>query len=112
MDKYVIYPCTESSSPGFLEHLPSLFKDINMSRRFALRWAVQAAALVDASCSGEVEGAAARTLDYYSRSLEALGQTLAERGKMPDDYDLMTMAMLDIEESVNQAFTCVLWHRY
>jgi hypothetical protein len=98
MDKYVIYPCTESSSPGFLEHLPSLFHDVNVSGRFALRWAVEAAALADSSRSGDGEEAAARALDYYSRSLEALGQSLSEKDKVPDDYDLMTVVMLDIFE--------------
>jgi hypothetical protein len=31
-------------------------------------------------------------------SLGALGQSLAEPGKAPDDYDLMTIVMLDIFE--------------
>ncbi|CAK7221945.1 hypothetical protein SBRCBS47491_004702 [Sporothrix bragantina] len=50
MDKYVLYPCNQTSSPGFLEHLPSMFQEVNnMSGRHALRWSVRAAAYADIS---------------------------------------------------------------
>lgn len=98
LSKYVLEPCTESSSPGFLEHLPCLFKDVNVNGRYALRWAVQAAALADQSRKSHEESAT-KALECYGRALAALGQSLAEKGKTPDDYDLMTVVILDIFEA-------------
>ncbi|KAF5537228.1 negative acting factor [Fusarium phyllophilum] len=98
MDKYVLLPCNESSSPGFLEHLPCLFKEVNIEGRYALRFAVQACAFADLSreqSSGELFK---RSLECYGYALSALGQSLAEKNKTPDDYDLMTVVMLDIFE--------------
>ncbi|KPM42869.1 PAB-dependent poly(A)-specific ribonuclease subunit PAN2 [Neonectria ditissima] len=100
MDKYVIYPCHESSSPGFLEHLPCLFKEVNVNGRHALRWAVQAAAVADLSRDQSPEILAPRALEYYGRALSALGNSLAEKGKIPDDYDLMTVVILDLFETL------------
>jgi hypothetical protein len=99
MDNYVIYPCNESSSSGFLEHLPGLFKEVNVNGRYALRWAVQATALADYSV-GRVDSQeiAGQALEYYSQSLSALGKSLAKKGKQPDDHDLMTVVILDIFE--------------
>ncbi|KAI1804239.1 hypothetical protein F4811DRAFT_521293 [Daldinia bambusicola] len=37
MDKYVLYPCCETSSPGFLKHFPCLFKEVSVEGCFALR---------------------------------------------------------------------------
>ncbi len=44
-----MYPCNQTSSPGFLEHLPCMFKEVNIEGRYALRWAVQAAGYADSS---------------------------------------------------------------
>ncbi|KAK7414478.1 poly(A)-specific ribonuclease [Neonectria punicea] len=100
MEKYVIYPCHESSSPGFLEHLPCLFKEVNVDGRHALRWVVQAAAVADLSRDQSPEILAPRALEYYGRALSALGNSLAEKGKIPDDYDLMTVVILDLFETL------------
>jgi len=98
MDKYVMYPCNESSTPGFLEHLPCMFKEVNVEGRLALRYAVQAAAFADFCTSVNDAELAQKALKCYGMSLSALGQSLAGPGKVPDDYDLMTVVMLDIFE--------------
>ncbi|KAI1101833.1 hypothetical protein F4804DRAFT_287701 [Jackrogersella minutella] len=99
IDKYVIYPCAETSSPGFLEHLPSLFQDVNVGGRFALRWAVRAAAYADLSKVQNNNALAKKALYCYGMSLNALGESISPQGKVPDDYDLMTVVMLDIFET-------------
>ncbi|KAH6982090.1 hypothetical protein BKA56DRAFT_672863 [Ilyonectria sp. MPI-CAGE-AT-0026] len=99
MDKYVIYPCHESSSPGFLEHLPVLFQEVNVDGRHALRWAVQAAAIADLSREHDPKLLAPRALECYGQALGALGRSLAEKGKIPDDYDLMAVVILDMFET-------------
>jgi len=97
-DKYVMYP-GENSKTGFLEHLPCLFGEVNVEGRCALRWAVQAAALADASREHHhTSGLATQALDCYGKALTALSQSLSEKGKVPDDYDLMTIVVLDIFE--------------
>lgn len=98
MDKFVIYPCNETSSPGFLEHLPSMFKEVNVEGRYALRWAVQAAAYADISKDQENSVFASKALQCYGMALKALGASLATPGKQPDDHDLMTVVILDIFE--------------
>ncbi|KAL2208374.1 hypothetical protein CC79DRAFT_567195 [Sarocladium strictum] len=98
MDKFVIYPCEESSTPGFLEHLPCLFREVNVKGRYALRWAVQASAFADISKSQNKRDFATKALEYYGNSLVALEKSLGKEGKEPDDYDLMTVVMLDIFE--------------
>ncbi|KAH0526071.1 hypothetical protein TsFJ059_009451 [Trichoderma semiorbis] len=101
IDKYVMYPCNQTSSPGFLEHLPSMFKEVNIKGRYALRWAVQAAAYADAiSQDKESDALASKALQYYGMALGALGESLAASGKEPDDYDLMTVVVLDIFETL------------
>lgn len=100
LDNYVIYPCNESSSPGFLEHLPGLFKEVNVRGRFALRWAVEAASLADHSRRKNDASSARKALQQYSQSLNALGKSLSKNGKEPDDYDLMTVVVLDIFETL------------
>lgn len=102
MDNYVIYPCTESSGVGFLEHLPCLFKLVNIEGRYALRYAVQAAAYADASRQQNSNSDTKKALEYYGKALSALSQSLAEKSKVPDDYDLMTVVILDIFEVFNQ----------
>ncbi|KAI0888769.1 uncharacterized protein GGS22DRAFT_62938 [Annulohypoxylon maeteangense] len=99
IEKYVIYPCTETSSPGFLEHLPSLFKDVNVEGRFALRWAVRAAAYADLAKDQKSTALTNKAFHCYGMSLSALGESLSSQGKVPDDHDLMTAVMLDIFET-------------
>ncbi|KAI2464103.1 hypothetical protein F4781DRAFT_86651 [Annulohypoxylon bovei var. microspora] len=99
IDKYVVYPCAETSAPGFLEHLPSLFRDVNVEGRFALRWAVRAAAYADLSKGQNNDALANKAFHCYGLSLSALGESLSSQGKVPDDYDLMTAVMLDIFET-------------
>ncbi|KAK6853112.1 hypothetical protein PG995_009924 [Apiospora arundinis] len=100
MDKYVMYPCNETSSPGFMEHLPSLFKEVNVEGRYALRWAVRAAAFAEAARDSDGNHVAQRALHCYGEALSALGESLAEPGKTPDDYDLMTIVVLDLFEAL------------
>ncbi|KAH6956874.1 hypothetical protein DER45DRAFT_292293 [Fusarium avenaceum] len=100
IDKYVLLPCNESSSAGFLEHLPSLFKEVNIQGHYALRFAVQACAFADLSREQSSEALARKSLEFYGHALAALGQSLAEKHKTPDDYDLMTTVMLDIFETL------------
>lgn len=97
-ENYVLYPCSDLSTPGFLEHLPCLFKEVNVPGRYALRWAVQAFAYADLSRRENSQSAVSKALDHYGRSLSALGKSLSEEGKVPDDYDLMTVVILDIFE--------------
>lgn len=97
-EKFVMYPCNENSTPGFLEHLPSLFKDIKKEGRFALRWAVRAAAY--ASVSNEQENASVyeKALHCYGLALTNLGESLKNPETKPDDYVLMTIVVLDLFE--------------
>ena len=95
----MLYPCNSNSSQGFLEHLPNLFTDVNVEGRWALRYAVQAAAAADASRNQSMgSGLANRALDLYGKALSALGKSLSEQDRVPDDYDLMTVVVLDIFE--------------
>lgn len=98
MEKYVIYPCNQTSSPGFLEHLPCMFQEVNVDGRYALRWAVRAAAYADISKDQDSDVLARKALQCYGMALSALGDSLAASGKVPDDYDLMTVVVLDIFE--------------
>lgn len=98
MDKYVMYPCNQTSSPGFLEHLPCMFQEVNVDGRYALRWAVRAAAYADISKDQDSDALAKKALQCYGMALSALGDSLATPGKVPDDYDLMTGVVLDIFE--------------
>jgi hypothetical protein len=98
IDKYVIYPCNQTSSPGFLEHLPCMFQEVNIDGRYALRWAVRAAAYADVSKDQESDVISRKALQCYGMALSALGESLAAPRKVPDDYDLMTVVILDIFE--------------
>jgi hypothetical protein len=98
MEKYVMYPCSQTSSPGFLEHLPCMFQEINVNGRYALRWAVRAAAFADLSKDQDIDTLERKALQCYGMALSALGDSLATEGKVPDDYDLMTVVVLDIFE--------------
>ncbi|KAK8060176.1 hypothetical protein PG996_010106 [Apiospora saccharicola] len=72
-----MYPCNESSSPGFLEHLPSLFKEVNVEGRYALRWAVRAASYAEAARDSEGSHIVQNALHCYGEALSALGESLA-----------------------------------
>ncbi|KAI0016872.1 hypothetical protein F4780DRAFT_782815 [Xylariomycetidae sp. FL0641] len=100
MQNYVVQPCNQKSSPGFLEHLPCMYKEVNVNGRYALRWAVQAAACADGSRDARGGASQCEALHYYGRSLSAFAKSLSTPGKVPDDYDLMTVVMLDIFENV------------
>ncbi|KAK6530539.1 hypothetical protein TWF694_003881 [Orbilia ellipsospora] len=100
MEKYVMYPCNQTSSPGFLEHLPCMFQDVNFDGRYALRWAVRAAAYADISKEQDSDALANKALQCYGMALSALGESLGKTGKVPDDYDLMTVVVLDIFETL------------
>ena len=99
-DQYVLYPCNHGSSPGFLEHLPSLFKTGFEKGRMALRWAVRAASLAGLASETDDITLRSQALQCYGTSLSCLGESLAGHGKDPDDYDLMTVVILDIFETV------------
>lgn len=104
----------QRASQGFLEFLPCTFEEVNVRGRYALRWAVQATALADAasqaSCNGrpgDTDGASNgqagramghRALECYGKALSALSNSLGRQGKIPDDYDLMTVVILDLFE--------------
>jgi hypothetical protein len=77
-----------------------MFKEVNVEGRYALRWAVEAAAYADVSNNQEQErnALARKALKCYGMALKALGESLSAPGKEPDDYDLMTVVMLDIFE--------------
>lgn len=97
-DKYVLFPCSAVSSTGFLEHLPSLFKESNVQGRYALRWAVQAVAYAEISSKENSRDAAKLAVQLYGKALAALSESLGSQGKPPDDHDLMTVVILDIFE--------------
>ncbi|PMD47728.1 hypothetical protein L207DRAFT_416517 [Hyaloscypha variabilis F] len=100
MEKYVMYPCNQTSSPGFLEHLPCMFQEVNINGRYALRWAVRAAAYADLSKDQDSDVLSRKALQCYGMTLSALADSLATPGKVPDDYDLMTVVVLDIFETL------------
>ena len=108
-EKYVMYPCNHGSSPGFLEHLPQLFKDINIEGRLALRWAVHAAAYGNLSNDHGNAAFANKALQCYGRALSALGEALTDPKTAPDDYVLMTVVVLDLFE-VNLHFWFLYLH--
>lgn len=105
---------SQRASQGFLEFLPCTFEEVNVTGRYALRWAVQAAALADVAtqdpfsrkqddtvyASGTQSGAGTgqRALECYGLALSALSDSLGKDGKTPDDYDLMAVVILDIFE--------------
>ena len=97
-EKYVMYPCNQGSTPGFLEHLPALFREIQPEGRLALRWAVRAAAYASLSKDQDNATLGNKALECYGRSLSALADALKDATKDPDDYSLMTVVILDIFE--------------
>jgi hypothetical protein len=100
LENYVLYPVSQTSSPGFLEHLPNLFKgdQMNPEGRLALRWAVRAVSYASVSSEQHNVNLASKSLECYGLALSALGKSLGEPGKIPDDYELMTIVILDMFE--------------
>jgi hypothetical protein len=101
-DEHVLSQCSPGSNKAFLDHLPTLYNEVNIGGRYALRYAVQAAALANdlqgesVSDGGPV---AWKSLDFYGKALSALSTSLSEKKESPpDDYDLMTVALLDLFE--------------
>jgi hypothetical protein len=76
-----------------------MFQEVNVNGRYALRWAVRAAAYADLSKDQDGDALAKKALQCYGLALTALGDSLAMPGKVPDDYDLMTVVVLDIFEA-------------
>ena len=93
-----MYPCDNSSSPGFLEHLPCLFEEVKTEGKSALRWAVRAAAHASLSNDQGNTTLSNIALRCYGRALSALGESLADTQAVPDDYTLMTVVVLDLFE--------------
>lgn len=97
-EKYIMYPCNQGSSPGFLEHLPSLFREFRNEGRLALRWAVLGAAYAGLSNDQDNATLGNKALQYYGMSLSALADALKANTNPPDDFCLMTVVILDIFE--------------
>lgn len=98
-EKYVMYPCNNSSSSGFLEYLPCLFEEVKTDGRQALRWAVRAAAYASLSNDQGNILLGNKSLECYGLALSALAQSLKDPSVKPDDdYILMTIVVLDIFE--------------
>jgi hypothetical protein len=87
-----------------------MFKEVNVEGRFALRWAVRAAAYADISKDQKSSALGSKALECYGMALRALGESLSTPGKVPDDYDLMTVVVLDIfEVSLHSSHLCMHW---
>ena len=97
-EKFVMYPCNLGSSPGFLEHLPSMFKEVSVENRVCLRWAVLAAAYAGHSKDKNSIHLNEKAVECYGRALSALSRSLADPKMAPDDYILMTIVVLDLFE--------------
>jgi len=95
---FVVSPCNNSSTPGFLEHLPGLFNEVRVEGRFALRWAVLAAGYASLSREHDDSRFSDLALNCYGRALSGLGESLADFDVSPDDYVLMTVVVLDLFE--------------
>jgi hypothetical protein len=97
-EKFVMYPCNQNSTPGFLEHLPIMFKDFGKEGRIALRWAVKAAAYASLSNEQQNTSYSNKALQYYGSALSKLAESLRDPEIKPDDYVLMTIVILDLFE--------------
>jgi hypothetical protein len=96
-DEFVMYPCNSESVPGFLEHLPSMFHEVSVGNRIALRWAVQAAAYANLPRDRN-PGSSDKAMQCYGLALSALSESLSEPDAVADDYILMTIVVLDLFE--------------
>jgi hypothetical protein len=109
-EKYVMYPCNHRSTPGFLEHLPSLVAgEFKLEGRMALRWAVRATAYASISKEQDSVALGDKALECYGHALSALGEALKDPAHAPDDMTLMTIVVLDIFE-VSLPISCQREH--
>jgi hypothetical protein len=97
-DRFVMYPCNSGSSLGFLEHLPSLFIECNVKHRYALRYAVLAAAHASSINDPDDKTSKQQAFHYYGLALSALSESLQGVITERDDHVLMTVVVLDIFE--------------
>jgi hypothetical protein len=104
-EKYVMYPCNNGSSPGFLEHLPTLFEEVKTEGRLALRWAVRAAAYASIFSDQGNAALGKNALQCYGLALSALGESLADPCAAPDDFALMTVVVLDLFEVSSHSYS-------
>jgi hypothetical protein len=108
-DKFVMYPCSQGSSPGFLEHLPCMFTESNVENRVALRWAVRAAAYANAAAGGHDQLAREKAIKCYGLALSTLHTSLTQSKMAADDHVLMTVVVLDLFEVSSSAADCALY---
>ncbi|MCJ1243028.1 hypothetical protein MMC30_000224 [Trapelia coarctata] len=99
-EKYVMYPCNQGSSPGFLEHLPGLLGEVKVEGKLALRSAVRAAAYASLSSEQSSNALGKKALHCYGLALSSLAESLADPHVVPDDFILMTVVVLDLFESL------------
>ncbi|KIW02839.1 uncharacterized protein PV09_05896 [Verruconis gallopava] len=99
-DRFVMYPCNSGSSRGFLEHLPSLFMEPNITHRYALRYAVLAVAYASATDGTNGKERKQMAFHFYGLGLSALSKSLEDDITESSDYVLMTVVVLDIFESL------------
>jgi hypothetical protein len=95
-NSFVIYPGNEGSTPGFMEHLPTLFGECNANHRSALRWAVYAASYANLSKHQNSAALGDKAMQCYGKALAALAKVLENSTGDPDDYCLMTVVVLDL----------------
>ncbi|KAL9585537.1 MAG: hypothetical protein Q9212_001462 [Teloschistes hypoglaucus] len=100
-DRFIGCPCNDRSTPGFLDCLPGLFKEVNREGRSALRWAVLAAGYASLSSDQEDKRTSQMALDSYGHALSVLGKCLADPKFDPDDHILMTIVILDLFETLH-----------
>lgn len=107
-ERFVGCPCNDRSTPGFLDCLPALFKEVNMEGRSALRWAVLAAGYAGLPKDQENRRTSHLALYCYGHALSVLGNILADPEFDPDDHVLMTVVILDLfEVNMPDARSCV-----
>jgi hypothetical protein len=104
-NKYVLPPCTSTSTPGFLEYLPMLFEEVPIAGRTSLRHAVRAVSYASlatsmSKVSPEVKDVRRCADMYYGKALKCLSETLASEKdeEKVSDYALMTVVLLDLFE--------------
>ncbi|KAI4252986.1 MAG: hypothetical protein LQ352_003961 [Teloschistes flavicans] len=100
-ERFVGCPCNDRSTPGFLDCLPALFKEVNMEGRSALRWAVLAAGYAGLPKDQENRRTSHLALYCYGHALSVLGNILADPEFDPDDHVLMTVVILDLFETLH-----------
>ncbi|KAL8691426.1 MAG: hypothetical protein Q9218_003344 [Villophora microphyllina] len=100
-ERFTGCPCNDRSTPGFLDFLPGLFKEVNVEGRFALRWAVLAAGYAGLSTDQQDKRIGNIALHCYGQAISVLGRCLADPELDPDDHILMTIVVLDLFETLH-----------